>query len=91
MLGGDVPVCPGIIPDASEEQLQRALAEAHEVLPPIPGTRVCVVHFPPIEGFERLRQIGYGDQAIETMRGLLAEQPDQRTARIVVCYREPVR
>lgn len=88
MMHGDVPVCPGIIPDASEEQLQRALREAHDVLPQIPGTRVCVVHFPPVEGFERLRQVGYGDDAIETMRRLLAEQPDPHTARIVVCYRE---
>ena len=88
MVLDNVPVCPGIIPDTSDEQLQRALAEAHEVLPRIPGTRVCVVHFPPVEGFERLRQVGYGDEAIEMLRGLLAEQPDPHTARIVVCYRE---
>lgn len=83
-----VPVCPGIIPDGSDEQLQRAMAEAHEVLARIPGTRVCVVHWPPIEGFERLRELGYGDEAIATLRAGLADHPP--TARVVVCYREPV-
>ena len=86
----NVPVCPGIIPDGSDEQLQRAMAEAHEVLARIPGTRVCVVHFPPIEGFERLREIGYGEDAVTALRGLIAEQPTPSTARVVICYRELV-
>jgi hypothetical protein len=48
------PVVPGVLPDVTDEWTRHALAEAHDVLPHVPGTQVSIIWFEPGEGLDKV-------------------------------------
>lgn len=66
------PVVPGVLPDVTDEWTQLAMAEAHEVLAPIPGTQVQIVWFEPDEGLDKVGRV-FGVKARAVIAARLAE------------------
>lgn len=63
-----VPILPGIVPDLTEESKRRAMAQAHEDLPAIPGTQVRVLFMSIDDGLTRLASIGYTPEQLQQLR-----------------------
>lgn len=59
---GDQLFAPGSIPDRTPETLQRAMDEAHEILPYIPGTQVCLTVYEVADGLKLIGEM-FGDEA----------------------------
>jgi len=76
----DIPMVPGVVPDGTVETLERALAEAHEDLPQIPGTRVEVVTFEPAVGLAIVEDAFGAETALEIARRLDECGPDALVA-----------
>jgi len=53
----DMPAVPGVIPDRTQESIDRAMAEAHKVLPPVPGTQVVIALFDKPHGLNVVEQM----------------------------------
>lgn len=60
-----VPILPGVLPDLTDESQQRAMDQAHEDLPHIPGTQVRIFIVPLDDGPDRLRELGYTPAQID--------------------------
>ena len=66
-----LPACPGALPDSSPESLARAMREAHEILPYVPGTRVEVCTYEREAGLALVREYFGGEPAVAQVRELL--------------------
>jgi hypothetical protein len=81
-----VAVVPGVVPNGQPETLEVALAEAHDALPPIPGTRVELMTWEPTEGLLTVEHM-FGSAAAHLLAGrLTAAGPD---ALVVFAMRVP--
>lgn len=87
MIPDELPFVPGVLPDDSAESLDLAMHEAHELLPWVPGTAVTIYHWHPIEGYERLRELGFTEESIAAVMALVAERGPR--ARVTLACRKP--
>lgn len=59
---------PGIIPDLTQPSMDRAMLQAHEDLPPIPGTCVRILVYPLDDGYRLLLENGWTDDQVNQLR-----------------------
>jgi hypothetical protein len=53
---GSFPVIPGVIPNGDADTLDEAMREAHQVLPPIVGTKVVIASYGREDGLEMIAE-----------------------------------
>lgn len=83
-----IPMVPGVVPDRLPETLNRASAEAAEVLPPMSGSVIVLQLFTPEDGLEMVGANFGGEPAINQLRRLL-EQTGGDMPTIVLAARQP--
>lgn len=71
---GKVPAVPGVLADRRPATINDATAEAHRVLPFVPGTSVHLLLCTPEEGLARVAQL-FGPEARVTIADLLQGLP----------------
>ncbi len=74
-------VVPGVLPDGTAESLEVAMAEAHDALPAIPGTRVHVALWPRREGLAQVAE-HFGPEAVQ----LITERLDELGPEAVITF-----
>lgn len=77
----------GVIPDMSQESLDRAMAQAHEELPPLVNSAVTLSFFTIEEGLRTAGEI-YGPTGVELLRAQVALVGGAEPT-IVFAYRAP--
>lgn len=70
---GEQLFAPGSITDRTPETLQRAMDEAHEILPYVPGTQVCVTVYDVDDGLKLIGDMFGDEAAVMVATKLLAE------------------
>ncbi len=82
-----IPMVPGVIPDRAEATQRNALAAAHDHLPNIPGTQVCLALFDIEAGLDAAAKL-YRPEQLDLLRQRVAEVGGTDPA-IVFAYRKP--
>ena len=80
-------VVPGVVPDMTEASQQHALRVAHDELPYIPGTQVCLAFFTIEEGLDQASKLYTADK-VDLLRQHVAAVGGSDPA-IVFAYRKP--
>lgn len=83
----EYPILPGVIPELTDEMKERAMAQAHEDLPPMAGTRVSVLFYGYEEGVAALRELDYDDEKLNLLRDHSAEALAGPDPHIVIAMR----
>lgn len=80
------PALPGVIPRLTSSWRRRAMREAHQDLPPMPGTNIHVLFFSQIEGLALIGHI-FGDDARDQIAALCERHGPHSV--ITVATRQP--
>lgn len=85
----NLPVLPGVVPDLTEASKQEAMHQAHQDLPYLPGTQVCLAFFTIDDGCQALADAGYTSAQLQYLRDH-ADAVDGDDPHIVVASRQPI-
>lgn len=67
---GRLPCVPGVIKDREQTSIDEAMAQAHHVLPYLPGTQVCIRLYDLDNGYEVCREL-FGEGCVLQLKNMV--------------------